>query len=1260
VRLLSLLLLLLALGVIQSTHAQSTYVLTNLWSLGPKTNTFLNNDNLSRGMAYNPVSGHVLVVSRTPVPDFGTNVFGTNGVYILDGTNGALLGKLPYNSSTITNGTYPINMVAVTDDGVIYVGNLTVDSAVATNAFKLYRWADESAQPVLAYSGDPSAGDTLSANNRRFGDTLAVRGTGTGTQILLGTTYLNAALLTTADGTSFTAAKIMTDALSGDLSKGLAWGPANTFFAKQPSRSLRKFNLNLVANVANIVAVGPMETVTGGPLSVDLSRNSMAIIDVTNHKLLMYDIFDPTMPIQEDVTKSFPTNGANANAVGSVSLRNGKLFAFESNNGLLAYTLYPVAYAAPAITTQPASVTLWEGASNYTFSVSVTGSEALSYQWRFGGVDIPGATSRLLLIPYVSYPQAGAYNVVISNSLGSVTSSSATLTVTPANASAQVTNLWNVQAGTRPYLTYRPVGDSYLGYKDYGMAINPVNTNIIVVTRLDPTNRIAVMDIQGNHLHYIDYTGLGVDQMNKVDVADDGTVYVCNLSTTTNTPFQIFAFADDGPNPAPSTGKWVAFKGDPGNGQTWATNGWGTTFSVRGGGLNTEILIGAQNSAFRTFAILRPDANYAFSSTLITLTSVQVPVAGFCRLGLDWGPGTNTVWAKTAGGLLYLIEYDLTSGSGTVLSSYPLTMTLPSALRFVPSAFTGLKYDPTTKLLAGVQNYGTGWSAPQQPVSMVVYDVSDPDTGPFLVDQEIFPTYNGDIEFQGNVDFANGYLVALGVNNGLMVCQVNTNFVSIPRILSQPASATSYAGTVASFSVVADSTSGLTYQWYHNGEVLTNATDATLALTNLETNQAGIYTVRVSNSGGYRDSAPATLTVLVPYTTAQMTNMWSLAPGSRSYLNTDYQEYGMGFNPANSNLLVISLEGGVPTIAVLDALTGDEKHFLDLTGVSGGSKVLHKIDVADDGVVYAGNLTTASATTPFTLYRWANDATDTVATVAFSGDPAPTKAPNKACGYTFDARGAGVNTEILVGIGAWGATTNVVSILKTTDGTNFFANEINVAAAPNGFSRLGLCFGAGNTFWAKAWRDEAVALGKLYLVQYDLVAGTNTILNTYQTTQVSSTITTLAYNNNLKLLAGIAYDNQDNVMMYNVANLVAGPQLRDQELYPTYYPSIEANGDLDYGGDTYLFALCENNGIMAFRINAKYGNFKILGVTPAAGSVTLTWEAVSSANYQVQRAATANGGWADLGSVITATGDTASYTDTNPDPNMRFYRVLAK
>ena len=78
--------------------------------------------------------------------------------------------------------------------------------------------------------------------------------------------------------------------------------------------------------------------------------------------------------------------------------------------------------------------------------------------------------------------------------------------------------------------------------------------------------------------------------------------------------------------------KWVAFSGDPANGQTGTTNGWGNTFSVRGGGLNTEILIGSAESDLRNFAILRPDASYVFSSTLIT-------VPGRDRLGASvaWG-----------------------------------------------------------------------------------------------------------------------------------------------------------------------------------------------------------------------------------------------------------------------------------------------------------------------------------------------------------------------------------------------------------------------------------------------------------------------------------------------------------------------------------------------------------------------------------------------------------------------------------------------
>jgi hypothetical protein len=84
--------------------------------------------------------------------------------------------------------------------------------------------------------------------------------------------------------------------------------------------------------------------------------------------------------------------------------------------------------AAPVITTQPASLTVVAGGSA-TFSVVATGNPAPSYQWNFAGAAITGATSASLTLSGVQLSQAGSYTVTISNSLGSVTSKAAVLTV---------------------------------------------------------------------------------------------------------------------------------------------------------------------------------------------------------------------------------------------------------------------------------------------------------------------------------------------------------------------------------------------------------------------------------------------------------------------------------------------------------------------------------------------------------------------------------------------------------------------------------------------------------------------------------------------------------------------------------------------------------------------------------------------------------------------------------------------------------------
>jgi hypothetical protein len=84
---------------------------------------------------------------------------------------------------------------------------------------------------------------------------------------------------------------------------------------------------------------------------------------------------------------------------------------------------------APAITAQPANQRVVVGLMA-TFNVTATGSAPLSYQWQKGTTAIAGATASSYTTPATTLVDDGStFQVVVSNSAGSVTSSSATLTV---------------------------------------------------------------------------------------------------------------------------------------------------------------------------------------------------------------------------------------------------------------------------------------------------------------------------------------------------------------------------------------------------------------------------------------------------------------------------------------------------------------------------------------------------------------------------------------------------------------------------------------------------------------------------------------------------------------------------------------------------------------------------------------------------------------------------------------------------------------
>ena len=100
---------------------------------------------------------------------------------------------------------------------------------------------------------------------------------------------------------------------------------------------------------------------------------------------------------------------------------------------------------APAITTQPASQSVSAG-GNATFNVSASGTAPLGYQWRFNGATISGASGTTLSLANVQLSQGGNYTVVVTNSVGSVTSAVAVLTVTT--------------GGTAPAITTQPASQS--------------------------------------------------------------------------------------------------------------------------------------------------------------------------------------------------------------------------------------------------------------------------------------------------------------------------------------------------------------------------------------------------------------------------------------------------------------------------------------------------------------------------------------------------------------------------------------------------------------------------------------------------------------------------------------------------------------------------------------------------------------------------------------------------------------------------------
>lgn len=93
------------------------------------------------------------------------------------------------------------------------------------------------------------------------------------------------------------------------------------------------------------------------------------------------------------------------------------------------------------------------------------------------------------------------------------------------------------------------------------------------------------------------------------------------------------------------------------------------------------------------------------------------------------------------------------------------------------------------------------------------------------------------------------------------VCKLTVNALQDATILYQPYGDTVPLGDRYNFSVVAAGTPPLQYQWLYNDDMIPNATNSSLVVTNVQATDAGTYAVVVANKKSVVRSLPAVLAV---------------------------------------------------------------------------------------------------------------------------------------------------------------------------------------------------------------------------------------------------------------------------------------------------------------------------------------------------------------------------------------------------------------
>ena len=506
-----------------------------------------------------------------------------------------------------------------------------------------------------------------------------------------------------------------------------------------------------------------------------------------------------------------------------------------------------------AITAPPALQTVTAG-QTANFSVTATGTGALTYQWRRNGTAIPSATSSTLALTNLHAIDTGSIDVVVSDTVSSATSTAAALTVNPIATTFVFSNLTATYDGNAHAATATP--------SPSGATVGP-----LTYSGLGPTPYASSTTAPTNPGNY-----LVIATVTDADHSGTATsILVIGGSSSATAPTVTTAPATQSVSVGDVVNFTVATTGSPSPTLQWRKDG----VAISGATNNTLTIFGASltDAGLYDVVVANPGATLVSPAATLTVAKKSQTISFDAPTGSFNAGSPVKLTASASSGLP--IAFTIMSGAGSIvgtsLTGFGASVVVRASQAGNAGAFTAAdNVDRTFNFVAGgLAPFLFGSPSDQTVSAGATVTFSAAATGTPA------PTWSwtkDGVAISGatsanltlaSVTLADAarYTVTATNSVGAVSASATLNVRAAPVFTASPLNQNVSAGANVALAVTVLGFPAPILQWRKNGVAIRGAVTDKLTLVNVSAGDAARYDVVATNSLGTATSTAATLAV---------------------------------------------------------------------------------------------------------------------------------------------------------------------------------------------------------------------------------------------------------------------------------------------------------------------------------------------------------------------------------------------------------------